>query len=150
MTGASETDFNGLQKQLNDSLPTKNIFYAIRIDGNFSYVKTRSVPKQAKPYPLLAEVVKNQPIFEKKNVRGTIVGFFCPSYVKGINVPGFHFHFISDDRKFGGHLLDCSISKGEIKLDYTNEFAMNLPVTKDFMDTDLSGEKEQELKKVEK
>ncbi|MFC2032792.1 acetolactate decarboxylase, partial [Chloroflexota bacterium] len=32
---------------------SSNIFYAIKIEGMFSYVKTRSVPAQEKPYPPL-------------------------------------------------------------------------------------------------
>jgi acetolactate decarboxylase len=39
------------QKLITGSLPTENIFYAIRITGVFSYMKTRSVPAQHKPYP---------------------------------------------------------------------------------------------------
>ena len=52
----------------NGMLPTSNIFYAIKIEGAFSYMKTRSVPRQEKPYPPLAEVTKNQPTFEFNDV----------------------------------------------------------------------------------
>jgi acetolactate decarboxylase len=39
-------------------LPSPNLPYAIRIDGFFPYVKTRSIPRQQKPYPPLAAAVK--------------------------------------------------------------------------------------------
>jgi len=70
-------DYKGLERYLDDLLPTRNIFYVIKIEGNFTYIRTRSVPRQNKPYPLLAEVVKDQPVFEFHHLRGTIIGFRC-------------------------------------------------------------------------
>ena len=98
-------NYEELKKFIDERLPSKNIFYAIKIEGNFEYIKTRSVPRQKKPYPPLVEVVKKQSIFTFHNVKGTIVGFRCPSFVKGLNVPGYHLHFITEDRKAGGHIL---------------------------------------------
>lgn len=119
-------DHDQLIKYLDKVLPAKNLFYAIKIKGNFKYIKTRSVPKQKKPYPPLAEVIKNQPIFEFHNIRGTIVGFWFPQYMKELNVPAYHFHFITKDLKAGGHLLDCQIKNVKIEIDYANEFYMVL------------------------
>lgn len=40
-------------------------------------------------------------------------GFFSPDYMgASINVPGFHLHYLSGDRKRGGHLLNCLIKAG--------------------------------------
>lgn len=102
-------DLNQVEQFIDHLLPTQNIFYAIKIEGNFKYIKTRSVPKQKKPYPRLIEALKNQPTFEFHNVKGVILGFYCPDYAKGINVPGYHLHFIDDEKKSGGHLLECQI-----------------------------------------
>ncbi|OQA90964.1 MAG: Alpha-acetolactate decarboxylase precursor [Elusimicrobia bacterium ADurb.Bin231] len=147
-----DTDMNmeRLQTFLRQSQISDNLFYAIIVKGDFGYVKTRSVPSQQKPYPVLADVVETQAVFESRDVKGTIIGFFSPPYVKGINVPGYHFHFISEDKKFGGHLLECTFKKGEILIDITDEFFMALPQNSEFLKSDLSGEKEAELKKVEK
>lgn len=138
-------------KQCIDSLiPTKNLFYAVKIDGIFNYVKTRSVPRQYKPYPPLVEVVKNQAIFEFHNVKGTILGFRTPGYVKGINVPGYHLHFITEDRNAGGHLLACQTQQVEIQVDYSSKFYMVLPQATDFGEANLTKERHKELEKVEK
>jgi len=145
-----DMDYARLEEYLDGLLPTKNIFYAVKIEGEFEYIKTRSVPRQNKPYPALVEVVKNQPTFEFHNVKGTIVGFRCPDYVKGINIPGFHFHFITDDRKAGGHLLDCRLKNMKAEIDYTTEFYMVLPEDKEFYELDLTKEKQKELEKVER
>ena len=85
------------EQYLDLNLPSENLFYAIKIDGNFSYLKARSVPKQEKPYPKLSDAVSNQTIFEFENVSGTLVGFRTPEYVKGVNVPGYHLHFITPE-----------------------------------------------------
>ena len=143
-------DYNQLTKYLDNLLPTKNIFYAVKIEGVFGYIKTRSVPKQNQPYPPLVEVVKNQPTFEFHDVEGIIVGFRCPVYVEGINVPGYHLHFITEDKKAGGHLLECQIKNARVEIDYTSEFYMALPESSEFYKVNLAKEKQTELEKVEK
>src|SRR4030042_5510896 len=119
-------DYEQLKQRLDSVLPDKDIFYAIKIDGDFEYVKARSVPAQGKPYPSLDEALKGQMLFEFHDVAGTLVGFWCPVYVDGINVPGYHFHFITADRKNGGHLLECKIKSARAEIDYTSGFSMEL------------------------
>ncbi len=135
---------------LETSFPSENVFYAIRIDGTFPYVKTRSVPAQDKPYPLLVDAVANQTVFEFENVSGTVVGFWSPEFVKGINVAGYHLHFITDDRKAGGHILDLRVEGAEVELDLTPNIFMALPTAGDFYNVDLTGDLTSDLEKVEK
>jgi acetolactate decarboxylase len=122
-----------LQQKLEPLFPSRNIFYAIRIDGLFSYVKTRSVPKQEKPY---RPIVQSE--FEARGVKGTLVGFWCPGYVQGINAAGFHFHFVSDDRKMGGHLLECVLAEGDAQIQHLSKFELMLLATDAFRKADLS------------
>lgn len=143
-------DCKQMEQYVDNLLPTQNIFYAVRIEGDFTYIKTRSVPRQNKPYPRLVEVVKNQPTFEFHNVKGTIAGFWLPDYMKGINVPGYHFHFITDDRKTGGHLLECKVQDVRIEIDYTPELYMVLPERDEFYRSDLTKERLKELENIEK
>jgi acetolactate decarboxylase len=146
----SGLDFAGLQKALDRVIPV-NTFCAVKISGKFSYMKTRSVPKQPKPYPPLAQVTAKQSVFEFRDIAGTIVGFRCPPFVSGVNVPGYHLHFLTADRKAGGHILELSTSSDTASLDFTPEFLMLLPDGKsDFYKVDFSGNQEQELQKVEK
>jgi acetolactate decarboxylase len=104
-----------LQALADNHFPGKDTyFYAIRVDGLFKYMKARSVPKQQKPYPTLEDALKNQTVFELKDVRGTMVGFRFPGYIGGVNAAGFHFHFITADKKAGGHVLDCAVENAEL------------------------------------
>ena len=59
-------------------LPSDNIFYAIKVEGTFPYIKTRSVAKQTEPYPKLAEVTSDQQVFEFHDAKGTLIGYWCP------------------------------------------------------------------------
>lgn len=138
-----------MQNLLLSEMPSENLFYAIRIDGTFDYVKTRSVPPQSKPYPNLTTAVKNQSIFQFYNQSGTVVGFWSPSYISGSNVAGYHFHFLTADRKAGGHLLDLRMKNASIAIDYTPEFFMVLPSSDQFALADLSGANQGDLKKIE-
>ncbi len=79
-----------------------------------------------------------------------MVGFRCPVYVEGINVPGYHIHFITNDRKSGGHLLECWMRDVKIEIDNTSAFYMVLPETGGFHEVNLSEDKQAELEKVEK
>jgi acetolactate decarboxylase len=64
-------------------------------------------------------------------------------------VPGYHFHFIAEDRTAGGHLLDCIADNVLVEIDYTTEFYMVLPDGGGFHEADLKKEKQRELEKVE-
>ena len=138
-----------LEKYFDVRLPSQNIFYAFRVDGIFKYVKTRSVPRQAKPYTRLVDIVKHQPVFELKDVKGTVIGFRSPDYVQGVNVPGYHFHFLTEDRKGGGHILDLQTAGTKADISPIHEVHIALPKGGVFYKLDLTG-KSGELNKVEK
>lgn len=120
-------DFKALCEKIDDQLPSKNIFYAIKVKGEFKRIKVRSVPKQKKPYPLLTRIVKTQPVFDLENVQGELVGFRLPTFMAKSNMPGYHLHFLTADRKAGGHLLACDISSGTVYVDASREIQIMLP-----------------------
>lgn len=138
-----------LNKAVYALLPSENRFCAVRIDGTFHSVKTRAIAKQSPPYKPLAEVVKEQ-VVTTFDGRGTLIGLYAPVYVKGVNVPGFHWHFLAEDRQGGGHVLDCTFDEAVAKLDVLSSFTVELPADSAFDSVDLSGDKGKELHAVEK
>lgn len=140
----------GLEKWLDERLDNKNLFYAIRIDGKFGRMQTRAVAAQEQPYRPLVEVVKTQAVFNLDNTRGVIVGLWSPVFSKGISVPGYHWHFLTADRKAGGHILSFSVDEASAKIDAVSNFNVRLPRDEAFAKTDLSQDREHELNKVEK
>jgi acetolactate decarboxylase len=130
---------------LDSLLPSKNVFYAIKVEGTFKSIKTRSVAGQSEPYPTLAEALQSQVTFDFCDVAGTMVGIRCPDYIEGVNVPGYRFHFITDDRQAGGHVLECQLDKVKIEIDDTPDLYMDLPDTSSFYKLDLTNQQQGEV-----
>jgi len=143
-------DFKTVESILDEKVSNQNQFLAVKISGKFKHIKVRSVPAQNKPYPPLAEVAKIQPVFEMNDVAGTIVGFRSPPFVKGINVSGYHFHFLRSDFTRGGHILDFELTTGKCEIDKCSELLLVLPNDDSLKNIDLSKDKSEELQKVEK
>lgn len=144
-------DLDGLQAWLDRRHPDQTPFLGIRIDGTFRRVKARSVPAQAKPYLRLAEVVKDQQkVFEYTQVKGTLVGLRSPAAVKGLNVPGYHFHFIDAERRQGGHVLDLTLGAVEVRTRSLSRLALELPRQGEVQAAAESPEKAAELRAVER
>lgn len=142
-------NLTALQSRVEAEFPSENLFYAIKVDGTFPHVVTRSVPAQEKPYPRLVDVTANQTVFMFENVTGTAVGFWTPALAEGVNVPGYHLHFITGDRAAGGHVLEMTVAEGTVQVDTTMNFTMALPSGGDFLTVDLSGDLSEDLEKVE-
>lgn len=112
---------------------------AIRLDGRFALVRARSVPAQSPPYRPLTEVVADQHVFALEDVAGTMLGFRFPAYAEGIEVGGYHLHFISDDRTRGGHVLDSRADADlRARLDPSNDLHVELPPRVELADPDLA------------
>jgi len=116
-----------LYQTLDHQLANLDGVYAVKIEGIFKHLRVRSVAGQNKPYPGLEEALKNEVVFDLKDVAGTLVGFRFPDYMGGVNVPGYHFHFIGQDRKSGGHLLDCVLEKAEGEIAVISTLDLRLP-----------------------
>lgn len=142
----AEEDFD---RQILDLIPSQNLMYSIRIDGHFDYLRARSVPKQDNYLPL-AEIAKVQTVFEYHDIKGTIVGFYTPSFLEGVHLPGLHLHFISADLKKGGHLLGASTSRVEIQIQHAPSVELGLPLTLDFMTMTRSRDMKADLDKIER
>lgn len=143
-------DLKKLYVLLDSLSPNKNLYVGYKIKVKCQTLKTRSVSKQVKPYPLMIDAVKKQSVFELETISGTLVGFRFPEYMTGLNVPGYHFHFLSDDTKSGGHVLDLLSSNFEIEIDYMSDFELHIPDNADFNKLNLTKTKAEDLEKVEK
>lgn len=130
-------------------LPSPNLFFAIRIDGVFSHVKVRSVPKQESYRPLV-EIAKGQPVFNFYDLEGTLAGFFTPPFMSSVNVPGLHLHFLSADLRHGGHLIECLPRKVRAGVQLINMLELSLPMSLDYLTLEFRRDVNQDLDKAEK
>lgn len=143
------SDLTTMLSKIDQFRISDNIFFAIRVEGTFSYIRTRAVAKQEEGVRLV-EAAATQPEFEFYDVTGTLVGFWTPEYVKTINVPGYHLHFLTEDRQAGGHLLECSAARVQLQLQHEGGFRMSLPETKEFLQADFNQDSSAELLQAEK
>ena len=144
-------DLEALKAHLDTLIGSENLFHAVVVRGRFGGMVTRSEPKQSPPYKPLAEVMAEQQVrFELGEVEGTLVGFRCPAYVEGLNVAGYHFHFLSADERRGGHVLALETRKGRIEIDTAHALQLELPEDDAFAQLDLHSGRGAELDAVER
>lgn len=127
----------------------RNSFYMVKISGDFNSIHVRSESGASKPYPTLVEALKTQNEVTRENIRGTIVGLYCPEFMSSLNSTGWHFHFVSEDKKFGGHVLGLNIKRGEAQFDKTDAFRMDLPKTEDFNELNFNKDLREDIRKAE-
>ena len=128
----------------------KNMFYMVKVSGTFEKMYVRSEIKQEKPYKSLDKALEtDQREFNYENIAGTVVGLYCPDYMGGLNAAGWHFHFISDDRTKGGHILELNFKEAKAELDITPSFDMALSDNGDFQGMELAKDVNDAIKKVE-
>jgi acetolactate decarboxylase len=123
---------------------------AIRLDGRFPLVRARSVPRQSPPYRPLTEVVADQHVFDLTDVEGTMLGFRFPSYAEGIEVGGYHLHFVSADRSRGGHVLDSQTGELRVQIDPSDDLHVELPPEVELGDPDLAAATHAAVEAVER
>jgi acetolactate decarboxylase len=122
---------------------------AVRIDARLERVRARSVPRQEPPYRPLTEVVDEQRVFELADIDGTIVGFRFPDYAEGIEVSGWHLHFINEGRTRGGHVLDCRVGKARVRIDPSTELHVELPAGIELTDPEAAKRTHAAIDRVE-
>ena len=143
------SSLSDLEARLDSGLKRRNNFLAVRAEGRFSSITLRSVKRQEPPYRPLGEVAKTQSVWTYENVSGTLVGFRCPAWVKGLNVPGYHWHFLSDDRKVGGHVLDCRTDEARVKYHIGTDWQIKLDDSDAFNEENLGVDLSRDLHRVE-
>ena len=141
-------DLSHLLAQFDQLRHSDNFFFALRVDGHFSYVRTRVMCRTEEGVPLI-QAAGVQPEFEFHDILGTLVGFWTPQYAKTLNVPGYHLHFLSTDHKNGGHLLECSGLNLRLQIQREGDYRVALPETEDFVKADLSRDPSADLAKAE-
>ena len=135
---------------LDDQLPEGAVACGVRIDGSFELVHARSVPRQDPPYRPLAEVVGEQRVFDLHDVDGTMVGFRFPDYSEGIEVSGYHLHFITADRTRGGHVLGAWLRRATARIDASTALHLELPSGIDLASPEASRDTHEALSRVER
>lgn len=116
-----------LQTRIESYYDGENLFRSIKIHGHFAQMHVRMIPKSSSDQKF-ADVASHQPEFTRENITGTILGFWTPEIFHGVSVAGYHLHFISDDHRFGGHVLDYVITQGTVEVGAVDQLDQRFPV----------------------
>jgi acetolactate decarboxylase len=138
-----------LYKYLDSVTTNLNGMYAIHVKGKFSAVKTRAFPPVEKPYKPMVAFMDKQVFFDFKDVQGDLVGFKLPAFMSGPFISGYHFHFLSDDKQKGGHIIEFTAQDIVVELDELTSYSMDLPQTEGFRNFDLKTDRKDDIKSVE-
>ena len=146
-------DVDELKTALNNAIEEDfglNSMHIVKIDGNFKKVSARSEAEYKAHHVSLKEILaKSQRDFFFNNVKGTLVCVYYPDYMDRINASGWHFHFVSDDRKCGGHVFDVCIEKSNALLNKISSINIQLPTEPVFDTYSLKQASNDEIKEVE-
>lgn len=139
-----------LSELIDQCLPTKNIFYMIRIDGTFDWIRLRSERCQTQPYQPLAESLpKLQNEFELSHSVGTLAVSRCPAYSAGVTIPGYHYHYLDKQRTTGGHVFDLKVKSAQVMINPIRRFELLLQDHQAFDEADLNIDLNAALKQIE-
>lgn len=139
-------NYDSLRAIINAKLPSKNFFYAFKITGDFKKMTCGGLHKQEPPFEKGLDVlIPSRPLFEREHFSGTMVGFYCPEFIGNINVAGFHFHFVSNDKKFAGHVMAFEAENLTLEFDKMSAYQFVLPETEAY--ENVGFEKEFQYKK---
>lgn len=120
-----------LKAELNNIIDSHfglNSMHMARIDGEFEVVDARSESGYESVHVDLKTILgKTQKSFRFENIAGTLVCVYFPDYMDGINAAGWHLHFISNDKKHGGHVFDVIMKSGKGQISKINEIEIKLP-----------------------
>lgn len=110
-----------------DSMDTKAPVLAVRVSGKFRNLHLRSVSKQVPPYKPLTEVIGDQTEWHIEHESGELIGFRFPDSVAGVEVPGWHLHFLSTGKDHGGHVISLDVIEASIEISLSDELHVELP-----------------------
>lgn len=126
-----------LKARIDESLPSTNLIVAVRVTGDFSEIRTRTVSEQHRPYRPFTEATQDQQVVTFTDATGTLAGFRMPDYEQGVSVAGYHSHFIDNERAHGGHALDYRLTKGIVEIGVRSDLHLSLPRTPEFLAAEL-------------
>lgn len=145
------TNKKELEEKLLSLIDSKNHVQAFYAKVNFKKIYSRTVRKQEKPYKEMTEIINSQSELDIENIDAELVGFYTPSIFSKIGVEGFHWHYLSTDKKYGGHVFDMEINEIELVINSYNNLTYFSPDSDHFKNMNLDDDSIKEsIEKVEK
>ena len=127
-----------------------NSMHVATVSGTFSSVFARSEYAYRADHITLKDMLtttQREFIFEKLD--GTLVCVYYPDFMDGINAPGWHVHFLSEDRTRGGHVFDLTLVCGQAVMHKIDRIEIQLPATPAFDTYSLKETTQRDIAEIE-
>ncbi len=129
-----EEGCDNLVTNIYSKLPSKNLFYAVKITGEFNAVEMTNTERSKPPYENI--IVWNGFHMRKdlvKNINGTIIMFLYPQIAGEITNCTADTYFISSDNKIGGRVTGIDLRDGKVEAESFSGFSLTLPETEQYL-----------------
>lgn len=145
---SSIADFADFIARLDALRTSENAMVSYRVSGVFRSVDLRAACRAEEGMDLV-QATSNQALFHHEDIEGVLVGFWSPEYAKSIAISGYHLHFISADRRHGGHVLGLGADQLRVEINDVNDIHIAIPETRAFLEADLAGDHAEALEIAE-
>lgn len=130
-----------LYQHLTHQIQAPNVFYSVKIQGQFQQLKARSVNRSEPPYATLTQAAQAQHVFQAPQATGTLLSYYAPQLFHGAAVAGYHSHFLAADHSIGGHVLDFSLVSGQVEFQIFDTLQQHFPIdNSDYMQHDFAAD----------
>ncbi len=146
---ADVASYELFEERMAECCPEANIPLAVHFTGAFSRMKVRAVGRQEHDGVGLAEAAKHEAVFDMHDISGDLVGFRLPEYLRGVNAPGWHLHFMDSERQHGGHVVNFSLLEGELRLCHADDYQIHLPPATVLAELETAKDWSSDLKQAE-
>ncbi len=126
--------YDSLILNIQSKLPSPNLFYAVKITGEFNAVEMTNTERSKPPYENI--LMWNGSHMRKdlvKNINGTIIMFLYPQIAGEITNCTADTYFISSDNKIGGRVTGINLKQGKVEAESFSGFSLTLPETEQYL-----------------
>lgn len=119
---------------------SKNFFVAVNVHAKFERIKVRRPQRSSSKVRSILDVSNSQEVSTYIDISGQLIGFWTPDVYGRISVPGFHFHFLSDDKTKSGHVLSYKARKALVHYQMKDTIEIKNPSSDEYknMNIDLN------------
>lgn len=132
-----QVDDQNFAQKLNQHIPIANIFIAVNLRAKFDEIVIRRPQRTQDTDRTISEMAETQQVNQLSEIKGQLIGFWTPELYGRISVPGFHFHFLSDDKKISGHVLSFRAEDAIAYFQAKDTIEIKNPMSEKYLHMDL-------------
>ncbi|OUI78482.1 hypothetical protein HK18_08155 [Commensalibacter intestini] len=131
-------DHTNIEACLTRFIQPKNIFLAVSVEGVFEKITIRRPHRAAEgQVRSVSQIAEAQQVDTHCQIEGRLIGFWTPELFGRVSVPGFHFHFLDQQKKISGHVLEFLMKKAQLSFEEKTTLEVTNPKSKSYKDMNI-------------